>query len=35
MLGRGGEPEPLPLMSKDDVAEETLDRVARLLASSR
>ena len=34
ILTAGEEPEALPLMSKDEVAEELLDRVARLLARS-
>lgn len=34
VLGRGSPPEELPLMSKDDVAEEILDRVARLLSAA-
>jgi phosphopantothenoylcysteine decarboxylase/phosphopantothenate--cysteine ligase len=34
ILTRGAEPEALPLMSKDAVAEEILDRAGRLLAAS-
>jgi hypothetical protein len=33
ILGRDREPEVLPLLSKDEVAEEVLDRVTPLLAS--
>jgi hypothetical protein len=32
ILARGREPEALPLLSKDDVAEEVLDRATDLLA---
>jgi phosphopantothenoylcysteine decarboxylase/phosphopantothenate--cysteine ligase len=31
ILARAGEPQELPLMSKDEVAEEILDRVGHLL----
>jgi len=34
VLARGRDPEPLPLMTKDEVAEELLDRVGRLLPSA-
>jgi phosphopantothenoylcysteine decarboxylase/phosphopantothenate--cysteine ligase len=34
ILARGREPEALPLLSKDDVAEEVLDRATGLLARS-
>jgi phosphopantothenoylcysteine decarboxylase/phosphopantothenate--cysteine ligase len=33
LIGRKGEPEPLPLLSKEEVAELILNRVAALLAS--
>ena len=34
VVARGARPEALPLMSKDEVAEEILDRVGRLLAGA-
>ena len=33
ILSREGKPEALPLLSKDEVAEEILDRIGRLLGS--